>query len=580
MHKILMENLRAISGKDALDRIKTIFLEGDIEASGLSGTIKISTLFPEHYKEESNLIYPEKKICNNKTAWIYESGIIRKQGIWETPYFITSSALFLFSYLVKPGLKFTYQGEDDNFYIIKMKPNSGTEAKLFFDKHSYLLLKTERLDEQSIETLITTYSDFHTVEGIKLPFRIKETNSETAIIQVKSVKFNSSVKPEDFAIPTLTGKSYNFINRKHSTKIPFKFINNWVIIKVKIDSSEPLNFILDSGAGANAIDESVARELGLVGKGKLTICGSDGETKTTMLQINSIGLKDIYLSNQFFIITPLKEMLKRDTGLDIAGILGYRIFGSFVVEINYSNRYVKFYNPEKFVYKGKGEKIPITIDVNTPFIEVSIDGKYKSYFTLDTGFHGCLALNSHFVSKNRLTENAEKKIETSSGFIGGKARKYITRGDFLEIGKYRVDDPIMSMDLAGKGASASSNNAGRIGGGVFKQFTLILDYQENLAIFEPNENFGKRIRYDGSGLELVCQDDKFIIERVIKDSPAQKTGIKNGDEILKINGKLTKRYTIEDIRRLFRDKEGTEIILQLKRRKKINSFRFQLKELI
>ena len=67
----------------------------------------------------------------------------------------------------------------------------------------------------------------------------------------------------------------------------------------------------------------------------------------------------------------------------------------------------------------------------------------------------------------------------------------------------------------------------------------------------------------GAGTKFI--DDKFYIYELYKDLPAEKAGIKVGDEILKVNGIEVKEGNIQEISSLMQGAEGSTIDLQILR---------------
>lgn len=70
---------------------------------------------------------------------------------------------------------------------------------------------------------------------------------------------------------------------------------------------------------------------------------------------------------------------------------------------------------------------------------------------------------------------------------------------------------------------------------------------------------------EGIGAEVNKVDDKLVIVSPIKDSPAEKAGIKPNDQILAVNGDNVKDLTREEAVLKIRGKKGTTVTLQIQR---------------
>jgi len=71
----------------------------------------------------------------------------------------------------------------------------------------------------------------------------------------------------------------------------------------------------------------------------------------------------------------------------------------------------------------------------------------------------------------------------------------------------------------------------------------------------------------GIGAELEkTENGSIIIISLLKDMPAEKSGLLAGDEIIKIDNKPTRDSSIEEVVKLIRGKPGTEVVLTIYRK--------------
>ena len=71
--------------------------------------------------------------------------------------------------------------------------------------------------------------------------------------------------------------------------------------------------------------------------------------------------------------------------------------------------------------------------------------------------------------------------------------------------------------------------------------------------------------FQGIGAEISLMDGKFIIVSPFKNSPAERSGIKPGDEIIRIDDKEVKGMELYDVVSLIRGKIGTKVTIEIKR---------------
>jgi carboxyl-terminal processing protease len=82
---------------------------------------------------------------------------------------------------------------------------------------------------------------------------------------------------------------------------------------------------------------------------------------------------------------------------------------------------------------------------------------------------------------------------------------------------------------------------------------------------------------EGIGAEVNKVDDKLVIVSPIKDSPAEKAGVKPNDQILSVDGQSVKDLTREEAVLKIRGKKGTVVTLEVQRAGVDNPITFKIK---
>jgi len=106
-----------------------------------------------------------------------------------------------------------------------------------------------------------------------------------------------------------------------------------------------------------------------------------------------------------------------------------------------------------------------------------------------------------------------------------------------------------------------------LGGNILRRFNLFIDYAGGHIILEPNNHFHDTFLADASGLVLTAKGPDFRtfeIHGVVVGSPADESGIKEGDIITSIDGDSTDKYALFQIQDLFKQ-SGTQRRLTLRR---------------
>jgi hypothetical protein len=139
---------------------------------------------------------------------------------------------------------------------------------------------------------------------------------------------------------TLQSKSNVAIPAAAAVTIPFELANRHIILKVSVNNSRPLSFVLDTGDKFAIVDLDRAKELGLSLAGQVQMGGAGAETTMGSLVKNSSftipGLEGF--SQPVNMALPVKRMAPR-LGQDFDGIIGSEFIKQFVVEIDYQARH-------------------------------------------------------------------------------------------------------------------------------------------------------------------------------------------------------------------------------------------------
>lgn len=375
-------------------------------------------------------------------------------------------------------------------------------------------------------------------------------------------------------------------NRKPFS-VPFQISNNLVIVQANINGSKPLSFILDTGASGTVISEDAAKELNLKLEGEADASTQGGSIEAAFVKNASLRLsKDVELPNLTLAAIRLSG-LEAGLGRKVDGILGYEIFNRFVVEIDYSSKLIKFYEPQNYKYAGRGKTVAITIEDNTPFVRAQIFPAHKQSFAeqflIDTGSTGTLNLNSPFVAQNKLLEFVPNtKAITFGALLAGKSAGRIGRVSRFQFGGFVVEHPVANFSQDAAGDDSDDVTAGIIGSEVLRRFKIIVDYSRKQIILEPNKQFSVAYEFDMSGASLAAGGEGFKIFKVrslIENSPATEADLRVGDIITAINGKLTAKMTLEQIRRMFRQ-TGKTYKLSVKRNESPLEITFKTRRIV
>jgi carboxyl-terminal processing protease len=101
---------------------------------------------------------------------------------------------------------------------------------------------------------------------------------------------------------------------------------------------------------------------------------------------------------------------------------------------------------------------------------------------------------------------------------------------------------------------------------------LVSSLRDPYSVFmvpEDSEEFYDELggKFEGIGAELSIKNNILTVVSPLKNSPAEKAGLKTNDKILKIDGEITEDMSISKAVDLIRGTKGTEVILSVFREK-------------
>jgi hypothetical protein len=211
--QIIEKYVQALGGKAAFEKITSRLSKGSIEIpdAGLSGTAEI-------YEKAPNKTVAFVDIAgfglvregfNGTVAWEDnpQTGMREKSGVELTDAKRDADfyrEIKLKTIYTKMTLKGKEKVGDKEAYVIDAVPAEGTPEKWFFDTQSGLRIRSdaERESPQG-KVLIESYlGDYREVDGIKIPFSIRQvTPAFSIIIKIMEVKHNVPIEDAKFNKP-------------------------------------------------------------------------------------------------------------------------------------------------------------------------------------------------------------------------------------------------------------------------------------------------------------------------------------------------------------------------------------------
>ena len=388
---------------------------------------------------------------------------------------------------------------------------------------------------------------------------------------------------------------FYLLGNRNSVRIPFELHSNLIVVKLQINKSDTLNFILDTGVSNTIITDPLAlknQPLKLTRKVKLSGAGEGGSLTATVAIDNEFSMGYMRAAHQNLVILDSDILrLSEYVGIPIHGIFGYDLFNSFVVNIDFRNHELTLTQPKHYTYKPRyGDRYPIIIQNAKPYLDVTamLSGErtIPLRVVLDTGAGHALMLDGQ--SSVCALPRPEKVLRAQLGRgLNGVINGSLGRIEGLRLGRHELQNVIASFPDSSSFGMRIVNTAdrqGNVGCELLRRFTVTFNYPEQYIVLKPVKRLlHEKFEHDMSGLELKAKGDQYrsyFIEKIMDNSPAEMAGLQEGDELMFVNNDLASSLIISDIHKALQRGEGKEVTIVVRRKGQIIVTNFALRRMI
>lgn len=330
-----------------------------------------------------------------------------------------------------------------------------------------------------------------------------------------------------------------------------------IILPVTVEGVEGYA-VLDNGASTSVVDRKFAEEQSL----------SHGAIARMLIKTLRGGFEfgqgaNLSVGGVSEHVTPLVldiGLLSQAAGVKLIGIVGEEFFERHVVAIDFTRNELTLYDPRAF---SPPEDVP-ALSLRSKFtaktrLPATIEGRPDYEITFDLGASGFAMIDEGEMA-DRMMADGRPWIPRSSGIV--------RKGEFMrhdgrtitarEIGFAGFELKDIPTDVAAKGFVAPSDVS--LGVNALSRFDIIFDIGNKRMWMRPNATYAQPFPHRVVGVDFKIGSAVGAVEvlGVAVNSPAEKAGLKKGDVIARIDGRLAMPDG------LARVKEGDKVELELK----------------
>jgi predicted aspartyl protease len=331
--------------------------------------------------------------------------------------------------------------------------------------------------------IITFYSDIDSISftvrpNKKYDFIILLNGKDKAYTQINTdSKQNPSFEPKLF---------YTRLKNTAQTidTIPFTLgIDNRIHIKGKVNNSDTLDFIFDTGASSCVITSSIInKKVNLTVDGSQENGGTDGVAVVEKSSKNTIEINNLKWENVSLLSIDYQKPL-----YDV--VLGWIAFENKIIEIDYEKNLIIIHQslPQMSV---EYSKLEFKLIEGIPYVKLklTVNGKEsESWFDFDTGSDGMLVVGQKLAKENFFNNELKQIGKTTS--VGSTGKEIISKlvmlpklkiGDFE---MYQIPLSIQQQEI--ENVEYNEN----IGNKILKRFNAIIDFKNSYIYLKPNNLF-------------------------------------------------------------------------------------------
>lgn len=325
------------------------------------------------------------------------------------------------------------------------------------------------------------------------------------------------------------------------SEIPFEMRMGLVVIKVNINGKD-YDFLVDTGA-PNVVSKELAAELNL----KPKVHQKTGDSQGRKEELGFVEMPEMLIGGVHFIetaaaVADLKQS-REIACLDVDGFVGANLMKEAVWQFDYEKKIITIADSiGAFSIPDNALKLTFTpATSSTPLVDVSFDGVTEQRMTFDTGsndyFNGSSPVRKKLQEAGKMQHPVISLGASSSGLYGvGKDDSTYTC--------VVAETKLGTMTIANQVVSFSEGKARTIGTKFFQHYRMIIDWSTKEIVFIPTDDFVNK-SFETVGMTPMFDGTKLVVKMIVFGSPADKEGIRLGDEIVEINGRDYRNMTNE-----------------------------------
>lgn len=354
-----------------------------------------------------------------------------------------------------------------------------------------------------------------------------------------------------------------------AVEVPFRVGAEAIVLDIEVNGRK-VSTMFDTGfSGTLAIQEGV--NIGPAsGTQRLRDFVGSFEAKTVPIKSLRLGGKDLAAPEMSAVQKPMGHMTASyNTHTD--GILGFEPFRDHVLEINFARK-VLVIHPSSHDVSARtpdGDRTFLTrlLPIGHDSLEMSAvtpSGK-RMTLALDTGNAFFAVTHRDVLERTELWDpKAEPRFLKQAYVASGLVDNFLKRMPPMTVFGVPIGSSVWSIIAL---PSSTAESDGTVGFGFLKHFNTTIDFGRRRVWFE---RVSDKVENDAPAeVGLIARraprETRFTVVRIVKGGPAEQVGVREGDQLLGVDGQDLVNLADKDVEQLLEGAAGTEVRLALSR---------------
>lgn len=395
-------------------------------------------------------------------------------------------------------------------YAIEVTPPSNATQTVYVDEKNFLVIAISYKGKDNTDIAVD-FSQYRPAAGTLIPFKqIQYVNDKAQLeLNLSSLDTAAEIADTEFRRPDRPDE----IRLAKPQAVPFEYSHKEILVKVRVNGSEPLDFLFDTAASQTVIDRRTAAETFLDKQGAFQVMAAGGAVPTQLTAVPKIEIGELVLGDVQALMLDLTPQT-RQMGKRICGIIGANIMNKFAVTIDFAKSQIVFNDAATYKPPANAALASFT-NKQGPVVKALLNGTTEVGFLIDTG----AAFNNLPSSVARKFLGNQTPHTTEGTGLDGRPVKLAT----VTVGNVKVGNQTLrnvsftfSMDQdsqAQQRGFVQGSNVGVLGNPFWQNFALTMDYKFQRIAMQPNTVVTGRQEID----QLIASGDaKLVIYRDLR----------------------------------------------------------------